>query len=1180
MRTNQPFGTVLKKAAFCAALLCLLLINAGRAHAQQSALTCSMTNAPMINPGGGGGSPLNGFTATTSGLWTGGSNNRFTDNNLDNSRQATVALGSTAVVTVSDNTDRVYSAGNYVGFVIEPTGIFGIPLNLDVLASIKIETLNASDAVVETRTGTSLVQLGLGGEKREIGFYTNSSYSHIRLTFGGLLAAMNVYYGFMRGTGSCTFNAAALACNANTPLSFPAYPVVAENSTTAVLAIGGITNLSNMVDNDPATAAAMVPVLSALGSHGVSVKNTVGQYPAGTYIGFDIENANILTADILGKYSIELYNDDGTVLQTIQRPSGLLGVDALNGSSRFVFGGVSTVAFDEARLVFNSTGLANVSLGATNIYQVIVKKFCDNRGVLSCNTLTALNSTIDPVYVNWERTGVTGVLSVNNNFTDADKLIDGNNATPAKLTFVANALSGATISVKNALSTYPAGTYVAFDVESNSVLSASVLAGGATIKLYKTGTLAAIQTSSGNGLLIGAKTTLLGNGRTRQNVGIVADVAFDEATIEFSQPVNANLGEVLIYGANIQKSCDHALECKTSNPIVNSPSGFGVVINNERSGISGAVCAGCSIENIGNVVDNNANNYARMIAAAGVAASSAISVHAPASTFPAGTIAGFTIRTNNTLVGLDLFKGITLEIWNNGTRVGFASGSQLLSLELLNLITIGSTQGAVYNVGFIAPAAYDEIRIVKDGLVSANVAASVDIDVYGATIDTRFVTPGTPGLSCPLFKTNPDINYTTINKPVKGSVATNDQVPSATRYTNATAINGADGLPNPAGATLTLDADGLGGYTFVTPAPGAYSYNVTASDGTNSEDQNLTIIVSDPAVTTNPPIANTDIAETVSPNPVTIDVLINDHVGNPGGQLTGPVIDKDGTNGHAVVTSSKVVYTPNPGFVGKDTVVYKITEAGKDAKAYIIIDSKPAGAANTTSATDDFAITDALVAVGGNVLTNDVDPEGDAHTVTAQNISDTKYDFTLTTDGVYNFKPKAGFSGTATFAYEAKDDKGATAKGTLYVYTRGGSIDVSLVLLASPSQVTGAKTVTVNATVFTVNNTETSGAVEVLINKSPNFTLNTYNTSTASALGQTVQNADWEFVGDDAFAYKFRLAAGKTITSASTFSCEFTFDGGNKNGLDNFQGGIIPGTGGDTNSVNNNDAEKIRYTMQ
>lgn len=1199
MRTNQPLEIALKRAAVFVFLLCLLLIDVGRAHAQQSALTCSMTNAPMTNNPGSGtdNSPLNNFDASTTGTWVGGNNTRFTNNDLSDYRSGYSLLATTSSVTVSDNNNpkRIYNAGNYVGFLVEPVAlvvipnVLEIPLDLGILSNVKIETLNQAGAVVESRTGASLLQLSLSGEQREIGFYTNLPYSQVRLSFGGLLAAMRVYYGFMRGTGSCTFDASALPCNVNTMQSFPAYPVVAENATTAVLAIGGITNINNMVDGSTSTAATMVPVLSALGSHGVSVKNTVGQYPAGTYIGFDMENSNILSAGVLQRYSIELSNDDGTVLQTISRPSGLLSVDALSGS-RFMFGGVSTVAFDKARLVFNSTGLADVNLGSTNIYQVVVKKFCDLRPSFACNTLTSLNSTLDPVYINWERTGVSGVLSVNNNLTGLDNLIDGNTSTAATLTTTLNALSTATISVKKATgANYPVGTYVAFDVESNSVLSASVLAGSAVIKLYKTGQVAAVQTSSGNGLLVGAKTSLLGNGRTRQEVGIVADAAFDEVSIEFNKPVGADLGEVKIYGVDIQKSCDHPLACKTSNVIVNTPSGFGAVINNERSGVSGGICAGCSIENIGNVVDANTNNYARIVAAASVAASTAISVQAPASTFPAGTIAGFTIRTNNTLVGLELFKGLSIEIWNNGAKVGSATGSQLLSLELLNLITIGSTQGAVYNVGFVAPADYDEIRIVKDGLVAANVLASLDIDVYGATVDTRFVAPGTPGISCPVFKTNPDINYTVINKPVSGSVATNDKVPTGTAYTNAVAVNGADGLPNPAGGTLSLDVDGKGGYTFVATAPGSYSYDVTASNGTYTEVQNLTIIVTNPAINTNSPIANTDIAATNSGAAVTVNILANDHAGNEGGTLGTPEVFKQGSNGTATMNGSQLVYTPADGFIGKDTIVYKVCETpGTNlcAYAYVFVEVKPV-ALNTTTATDDFAVTNAGIAVSGNVKDNDIDPDGDPQTVTQQTVTDPTFgQFTVGTDGAYTFTPKAGFSGTAQFAYEIHDNHGNSANGTLYVYTAGGAVDIGMSLMALPAQVVGSKTVNVKATVFTGPDATNGTEVSVRIAKSPNFTIDPYNPSlTVINTNQAVQNADWTYVGEDqqGLNYIFKLGGtnNKTIiagSSVSAFGFTVTFNGGNNSGTDNVLATIVFGSGGDGNELNNSDTETIKYT--
>ncbi|MBO9592631.1 MAG: tandem-95 repeat protein [Niabella sp.] len=286
---------------------------------------------------------------------------------------------------------------------------------------------------------------------------------------------------------------------------------------------------------------------------------------------------------------------------------------------------------------------------------------------------------------------------------------------------------------------------------------------------------------------------------------------------------------------------------------------------------------------------------------------------------------------------------------------------------------------------------------------------------------------------------NPDVNHTVVNKPVPGSVATNDKAPAGATlsYANPVAVNGADGQPNPSGALPNLNADGT--YTFTAAVAGIYSYNVTVCTNTGScEPQNLTITVTDAGSKQNPPMANTDIASTNAGKPVDVPVLINDHAGNNGGTLGTPTIAANPLHGTATIVNGQLRYTPATGFSGRDTVIYQVCEspAGTCTKAYAIIDVKPAGGVNTTSAADDFSQTNAGVAVSGNVILNDVDAEGNAQNVTPQNITNSYGTLVLNANGNYTFTPAAGFTGTAQYTYMVTDNGNpqAAAKATLYVY--------------------------------------------------------------------------------------------------------------------------------------------------
>lgn len=1065
MRFITPFHTTIKQIiAFVIVVFSLFM---SQQSAAQIANATENKYEPLITtkfPNLTVNSSSGGFTSTENKAIDGNLGDPATWNYL-----ASLGLVS-RWIEVRDPSAEPYPAGTYAGFVIGNEGL------LDAASSVTITTYagNAdNNTVIETyNPGNTLLSLQLlGGGTTKVGFVATKPFNRVRVTFSvvGLAGSRSVYYAEVVRARALS----APECNTLTALTQTNYPAVVKTGTSGIATVNLdniFSNVGNVVDGSTTNPATIAPPAS-IGAKtylGVALAGT-GTIPAGYFAGFEIANSSLLNLKLLENSSISTYKRNYTtglleLRDSIYGSSLLIDLPLLSSTGRFTVGFVANNDFDEIR--YNLTNLAGVNLGSTRVYRAVVKRFCERATDFACNTLTPLNSTVDPVYINMANTGVSGAIAVGNNISGLDSIIDGNPNTAATLSTLANALSGTKVSVKKALSiNYPMGTYVAFDIETKTLLSASVLS-SATIRLLENGGI--VQTSTGNGLLVGAKSSLLGN-NTRQLVGIVATVPFDEIQIEFNKPVNADLGNIKIYGIDVQKSCDHALACNTVNNIINRPSGFGVVINNERSGVSGAVCAGCTIQDINHVTDADSTNFARMVTAVGALSATAISVHAPASTFNAGTIAGFTIRTNSTLIGLDLFKNLAVEIYNNGTLVARASGTQLLSLELLGLISLGSTNGAVYNVGLVAPAAYDEIRIVQSGVVQASVLSSIDIDVYRAFVDTRFSFPGIPGsLSCPVVYTLPDINYTTINRPVQGSVATNDKQPANASYSGGTEVPGADGQGNPAGATLTLHTNGT--YEFTATQAGVYSYMTIMTDPLSGKTykENLTITVTNPAdATGNPPVVNTDVSAVKSNNGspgyagVNIPVLANDKPGNPGKTLGQPSIPVGGQprNGTATVKEDGTInYIPDPGFLGTDTLTYRVCETGGSncGFAYVVIKVTPnestvttPGGPVTTPASgnivgaDDYTQTKAGRSVADNVLTNDVDPLGHALSAsTTVTVPASTGSFALSSNGGFTFTPAVGFSGTLGIPYKITDqtDGGRTAMATLYIYVASSGL--------------------------------------------------------------------------------------------------------------------------------------------
>src|SRR5690606_22547186 len=146
----------------------------------------------------------------------------------------------------------------------------------------------------------------------------------------------------------------------------------------------------------------------------------------------------------------------------------------------------------------------------------------------------------------------------------------------------------------------------------------------------------------------------------------------------------------------------------------------------------------------------------------------------------------------------------------------------------------------------------------------------------------------------------------------------------------------------------------------------------------------------------------------------------------------------------AGATPGSFTYTPEAGFIGVDEIEYEVCESpsGVCATAVWRIEVLSPLAGNTTSATDDYVNTYGTNAGVGNVLSNDVDPQGDGLTVISAGTYESRNaahqlqgTLVLAADGSYTFTAEPGFVGTAVFPYTVEDDgvPAAQASATLYI---------------------------------------------------------------------------------------------------------------------------------------------------
>jgi gliding motility-associated-like protein len=302
------------------------------------------------------------------------------------------------------------------------------------------------------------------------------------------------------------------------------------------------------------------------------------------------------------------------------------------------------------------------------------------------------------------------------------------------------------------------------------------------------------------------------------------------------------------------------------------------------------------------------------------------------------------------------------------------------------------------------------ISITVKPLTSTTYTVSGEADNFCTNTQTITVTVAN--------ELHPDFGVTNVNVPLSGNVATNDQTDVGSSYGIPAAVTG-----NPAGASITMNANGT--YTFTGITTGIYKYWVpvcASGQSTGCPVTLLQITVLDHGLSVNPPVANTDIFVTKQDVPVTGDVLANDKCANINctlnvASVTVVTVPKNGTA--TANSNGTITYTPNNGYSGLDSLVYSVcdnhTPAPLCATATVYYHVLPAAVVSKTMASDDYAATISGGTVTGNLLTNDKHTAGATLSVTANGSP-------LTSQGTLTVNPNGSFSFTAAADYTGSLD--------------------------------------------------------------------------------------------------------------------------------------------------------------
>jgi uncharacterized repeat protein (TIGR01451 family) len=626
-------------------------------------------------------------------------------------------LGCTLTYSVKDNDAAdTLPAGYYAGFKISPTGL----LSAGVAATVRIETyLNGT--LVE---GQNVITSGIGVDTNlldgsglaTVGFVTTQPFNDVRIRYTTLVGALfsgTVYYPVIERFCSGT----ALGCNTETPLSQPAYPVTVPNTLTGIsgLACVGctISNTDNLMSASTSDYATINMAVGVGSTASIAVRDQLTTYPAGTLTGFDIERPNLVNANVLAGVTLKTYLSGS--LQETTSAGTLLSVNStlLTGSAAQQVSFLTTLPFDTVQL--QMTGLAD-AISTTRVYHAIVERFCTGP-TLNCNTQTPILPTNYPVIVNGPHTGLSTGVCVGCGVLNAQNVLTTSTADYADIVLTAGVLTSGSVSVKDVLTPYAAGTFAGFIIENPNLIGAN-LRSGLTLKTYRNGVLQETAQSS-NGKLLSVDATLLTGSSGKRQVGFITTQAFDEVQLEVTNLVGV-LNDTRVYYAMFERFCAGATPNCGTDTVLTQPS-YPVLIEQQHSTVEGLACVLCAINNPQFVIDNDANNYGEIFLTVGVLASGSIAVKDAVTTYPAGTYAGFDVF-NSSLVGIGLLNGASITTYLHGV-VQESKGGSLLSLQLLS----ASRQ----IIGFKTQQPFDEIRITVQNLADVNVGST---RVYGAVI--------------------------------------------------------------------------------------------------------------------------------------------------------------------------------------------------------------------------------------------------------------------------------------------------------------------------------------------------------------------------------------------------------------------------------------------------------------
>ena len=273
-----------------------------------------------------------------------------------------------------------------------------------------------------------------------------------------------------------------------------------------------------------------------------------------------------------------------------------------------------------------------------------------------------------------------------------------------------------------------------------------------------------------------------------------------------------------------------------------------------------------------------------------------------------------------------------------------------------------------------------------------------------------------------------------VNTPVIGNVLANDFDPE-----NDNIILNTAPVAQPAHGSVTINADGTFTYT---PDQGfvgidKFTYQICDDNANQACDQAVvTIDVRDIPATNNTTVAVDDVYNAKEGETINGNVGDNDYDPEGDNQIKFTVLTAP-ANGNLQAfntATGEFIYVPAEGFTGTDSYTYEVCDdnASQACDIATVIIHYFADSNLPPLAENDINSTLIDLPVTGNVLTNDMDPDGDP--LTSSKLTDpTNGAVTLNPDGSYTYTPNNGFIGEDMFDYVVCDNGGLCDTATVFI---------------------------------------------------------------------------------------------------------------------------------------------------